>query len=49
MLGAIAEFERDIFNGRVKEGVEAAKKKGKSVVWLSKILPCCSEYDLLNY
>ena len=28
MLGAIAEFERDLINERVKEGIEAAKKKG---------------------
>jgi len=27
MLGAIAEFERDLINERVKEGIEAAKKK----------------------
>ena len=27
ILGAIAEFERDIINERVKEGIEAAKKK----------------------
>ena len=28
MLGAIAEFERDLINERVKESIEAAKKKG---------------------
>ena len=28
MLGAIAEFERDLINERVKEGIEAAKRKG---------------------
>jgi len=28
MLGAIAEFERDLINERVREGIEAAKKKG---------------------
>ncbi|QSZ43173.1 recombinase family protein (plasmid) [Sulfurimonas aquatica] len=28
MLGAITEFERDLINERVKEGIEAAKKKG---------------------
>lgn len=28
MLGAIAEFERDLINERVKEGIEAAKKNG---------------------
>jgi len=28
MLGAIAEFERDLINERVKEGIESAKKKG---------------------
>ena len=28
MLGAIAEFERDLINERVKKGIEAAKKKG---------------------
>jgi len=27
MLGAIAEFERDLINERVKEGIEAAKRK----------------------
>jgi DNA invertase Pin-like site-specific DNA recombinase len=27
MLGAIAEFERDLINERVREGIEAAKKK----------------------
>lgn len=29
MLGAIAEFERDMITERQKEGIEAAKKKGK--------------------
>lgn len=29
MLGAIAEFERDIINDRTKEGRERAKKQGK--------------------
>jgi DNA invertase Pin-like site-specific DNA recombinase len=28
MLGAIAEFERDLINERVREGIEAAKRKG---------------------
>ncbi len=28
MLGAIAEFERDLINERVREGIEAAKLKG---------------------
>lgn len=28
MLGAITEFERDLINERVREGIEAAKKKG---------------------
>ena len=28
MLGSIAEFERDLINERVREGIEAAKKKG---------------------
>ena len=28
MLGAIAEFERDLINERVREGIEAAKAKG---------------------
>jgi len=28
MLGAIAEFERDLINECVKEGIESAKKKG---------------------
>src|SRR5574344_1694861 len=28
MLGASAEFERDLINERVREGIEAAKKKG---------------------
>jgi len=28
MLGAIAEFERDLINERVKEGIEAAKRNG---------------------
>jgi len=28
MLGAIAEFERDLINERVREGIESAKKKG---------------------
>jgi DNA invertase Pin-like site-specific DNA recombinase len=28
MLCAIAEFERDLINDRVREGIEAAKKKG---------------------
>lgn len=28
MLGAIAEFERDLINERVREGIEAAKQKG---------------------
>ncbi len=28
MLGAIAEFERDLINERIREGIEAAKKKG---------------------
>ncbi len=28
MLGAIAEFERDLINERVREGIEAAKKNG---------------------
>jgi len=28
MLGAIAEFERDLINERVREGIEAAKNKG---------------------
>ena len=28
MLGAIAEFERDLINERVKEGIEAAKRRG---------------------
>lgn len=28
MLGAIAEFERDLINERVREGIEAAKSKG---------------------
>nr|WP_255550565.1 recombinase family protein [Sulfurimonas aquatica] len=27
MLGAIAEFKRDLINERVREGIEAAKKK----------------------
>lgn len=31
MLGAIAEFERDLINERVREGIEAAKKKGS--IW----------------
>lgn len=29
MLGAIAEFERDLINDRTKEGIERAKKQGK--------------------
>jgi len=32
MLGAIAEFERDLINERVREGIEAAKKKVFSLV-----------------
>jgi len=28
MLGAIAEFERDLINERTKEGISAAKKRG---------------------
>ena len=28
MLGSIAEFERDLINEHVREGIEAAKKKG---------------------
>ena len=28
VLGAIAEFERDLINERVREGIEAAKRKG---------------------
>lgn len=32
MLGAIAEFERDLINERVREGIEAAKKKGVQFV-----------------
>jgi DNA invertase Pin-like site-specific DNA recombinase len=28
ILGAIAEFERDLIHDRVQEGIEAAKKKG---------------------
>ncbi len=28
VAGAIAEFERDLINERVREGIEAAKKKG---------------------
>jgi len=32
MLGAIAEFERDLINERVREGIEAAKKEVFSLV-----------------
>ena len=28
MLGAIAEFEHDLINKRVRKGIESAKKKG---------------------
>lgn len=37
MLGAIAEFERDLINERTSEGRERAKAQGKHMdVWESR-------------
>ena len=53
MLGAIAEFERDLINERVREGIEAAKRKGvqfvssaiqKCTTMQCKSAPLCNTY-----
>lgn len=50
MLGAIAEFERDLINERVREGIEAAKKKGihfgrKAILNTKEKSIICKQYE----
>ena len=50
MLGAIAEFERDLINERVREGIEAAKKKGvqfgrKAILDTKEKIVICKQHE----
>jgi len=45
MLGAIAEFERDLRNERLREGIESAKKKG--IQFGRKAILCTKEKNII--